>query len=179
MKIYVMRHGQTEWNKNGIIQGQQDIELNETGIEQARNQIKIFNEKNIDLIISSTLKRAKKTAQTVSSDKKVEIIYDDRLKERKFGEYEGTPSNFNEDYLYNTKTNINEKNIETAQELYKRVESILNEVKEKYKDKKVLLVTHGGTTRAIEAYFYGVDKNNIMPPETIKNCEIREYEYKD
>ena len=52
-------------------------------------------------------------------------------------------------------------------------------LQEKYKDKKVLLVTHGGTTRAIETFFYGVDENGIMPPETIKNCEIREYEYKD
>jgi broad specificity phosphatase PhoE len=177
MKIYVIRHGQTEWNKNGIIQGQQDIELNETGIEQARNQIKIFNEYNFDLIISSTLKRAQKTAQIINSEKNVDIIYDDRLRERNFGDYEGTPSNFDEDPIYNLKTNIKENNIETAQELYNRVSEILDEIKEKYNDKKILLVTHGGTTRAIETYFNGTN-NDIMPPETIKNCEIREYEYK-
>ena len=51
-------------------------------------------------------------------------------------------------------------------------------VKEKYYDKKVLLVTHGGTSRAIEAYFKGCE-NGIMPPETLQNCEIREYEYID
>lgn len=179
MKIYIIRHGQTNWNKKGIIQGQKDIELNETGIKQAEQQIKTFNEKNIDLIISSTLKRASLTAQTISREKETKIIYDDRLKERCFGEYEGTLANFNEDYLYNLKTNVKEKNIETAKELYSRVESILNEIKEKYKDKTILLVTHGGTTRAIEAYFNGIDKNDIMPPETIKNCEIREYEYKE
>ena len=47
-----------------------------------------------------------------------------------------------------------------------------------YSDKKVLLVTHGGTSRAIEAYFKGTE-NGIMPPETLQNCEIREYEYID
>ena len=74
-------------------------------------------------------------------------------------------------------TNININNIETAKELYERVSSLLDEIKEKYQDKKILLVTHGGTTRAIEAYFNGLDENNVMPPETIKNCEIRCYNY--
>ena len=60
----------------------------------------------------------------------------------------------------------------------KSLAEAIDKVKEKYKDNTVLLVTHGGTTRAIEAYFNGLNKNNIMPPETIKNCEIREYEYK-
>lgn len=176
MKICIIRHGQTNWNVKGIIQGQQDIELNETGIKQAQEKIKEFNKYNFDLIISSTLKRARKTAEILNREKNIEIIYDDRLRERYFGDYEGTPANFNEDPIYNLKTNIKENNIETAQEIYNRVSGLLDEIKEKYKDKKVLLVTHGGTTRAIEAYFNGLN-NDIMPPETIKNCEIREYEY--
>lgn len=179
MKIWIIRHGQTDWNKNKIIQGSKDIELNETGIKQAEEVIPIFNEHNFDLIISSTLKRAMQTAQTISKEKQTEIIYDERLIERSFGNYEGTPTTLDEEPLYNINTNVNDNNIETVNDLYNRVSSILTEVKEKYSDKKVLLVTHGGTTRAIESYFYGVDKNGIMPPETIKNCEIREYEYKD
>lgn len=179
MKIYIIRHGQTNWNKKGIIQGQKDIELNETGIKQAENQIETFNEKNIDLIISSTLTRASLTAQIISREKETKIIYDERLKERNFGDYEGTLSNFNEDYLYNLEINVNEKNVETAKELYSRVKNLLDEINKKYNNKTILLVTHGGTTRAIETYFNGLDENNVMPPETIKNCEIREYAYKD
>ena len=120
-----------------------------------------------------------KTAQIINREKNVEIIYDKRLIERHCGDYEGTPTTLDEEPLFNILTNVSTHNIETVKELYERVYSILTEVKEKYKDKKVLLVTHGGTTRAIETFFYGVDKNGIMPPETIKNCEIREYEYKD
>ena len=178
MKIYIIRHGQTDWNKKGIIQGQKDIELNSVGIKQAKEKIKEFNNLNFDLIISSTLKRAMLTAKTISSEKETPIIYDDRLRERCFGDYEGKNADFNEDYLYDIKTNIKENNIESAKELYDRVSSLLNEIKEKYKKEKILLVTHGGTTRAIEAYFYGVNEKNVMPPETIKNCEIREYTYK-
>lgn len=179
MKVWIIRHGQTDWNKIGKIQGSTDIELNETGIKQAEAVIPVFNEHNFDLIISSTLKRAMKTAQIINSEKNVEIIYDKRLIERHCGDYEGTPTTLNEEPLFNINTNVSTNNIEPVNDLYNRVSSILTEVKEKYKDKKVLLVTHGGTTRAIEAYFFGVDENGIMPPETIKNCEIREYEYKD
>ena len=178
MKVYIIRHGQTDWNIIKKIQGQKDIELNETGIKQATDKISIFNEYNFDLIICSTLKRAMKTAEILNSEKNVPIIYTDDLKERYFGELEGVISDFDEDPMYNINTNINDKNIEPVLNLYKRVSNVLNEVKEKYKDKKVLLVTHGGTSRAIEAYFKGTI-NGIMPPETLQNCEIREYEYID
>ena len=178
MKVYIIRHGQTNWNIIKKIQGQQDIELNETGIKQAQEKIKTFNKYNFDLIICSTLKRAMKTAEILNSEKNIPIIYTDDLKERFFGELEGVISDFDEDPMYNINTNINDKNIEPVLDLYKRVSNVLNEVKEKYKDKKVLLVTHGGTSRAIEAYFKGTT-NGIMPPETLQNCEIREYEYID
>lgn len=179
MKLWIIRHGQTDWNKNGKIQGSTDVELNETGIKQAEDTIQTFNEYNFDLIICSTLKRAIKTAQIINKEKNIEIKYDSRLIERHCGDYEGTPTTLDEEPLFNINTNVSTHNIEPVNDLYKRVSSILDEVKEKYKDKRVLLVTHGGTTRAIEAYFFGVDEKGIMPPETIKNCEIREYEYKD
>ena len=75
MKVWIIRHGQTDWNKNGKIQGSTDIELNETGIKQAEEVIPTFNEHNFDLIISSTLKRAMKTAQIINREKNVEIIF--------------------------------------------------------------------------------------------------------
>ena len=82
MRIYVTRHGQTEWNALGKLQGRKDIELNEVGREQAvkvRNKLK--NEK-IDIIISSTLKRAKETAKIINKEFNVDIIEDIRLIEK-------------------------------------------------------------------------------------------------
>lgn len=76
MKLYVMRHGQTSWNVQGKIQGMTDIELNDVGIKQAEDKKEEFNKLDIDLIIASPLKRALKTAQIVSEDKKVDIIID-------------------------------------------------------------------------------------------------------
>ena len=54
----------------------------------------------------------------------------------------------------------------------------LDEIKEKYKDKNILLVTHGGTCRAINAYFNGIGENGHVQSAHIKNCEIREFEYR-
>ena len=119
MKVWIIRHGQTDWNKNGKIQGSTDIELNETGIKQAEEVIPTFNEHNFDLIISSTLKRAMKTAQIINREKNVEIIYDKRLIERHCGDYEGTPTTLDEEPLFNILTNVSTHNIETVKDLFK------------------------------------------------------------
>ena len=63
MKVYVIRHGLTDWNLNGKIQGQKDIELNEIGIKQAKDAKDKFNSYNFDMIICSPLKRTKLTAK--------------------------------------------------------------------------------------------------------------------
>ena len=59
MKIYTVRHGQTEWNKKGLYQGKTDVPLNEEGKKQAMLVKEKLKDKKIDLIISSPLKRAK------------------------------------------------------------------------------------------------------------------------
>ena len=88
MKIYIARHGQTDWNSQHKAQGRTDIPLNETGIKQA--EALRDNIKNIKFtaVYASPLKRAAKTAE-VATDNKYNIIFDDRLVERSFGDYEG------------------------------------------------------------------------------------------
>ena len=89
MKFYIVRHGQTNWNKKGKIQGKTDIELNEEGIEQAKEVRKILEKYPIDVIVSSPLKRARKTAEIINETKKVPIIFDKGIEERGYGEFEG------------------------------------------------------------------------------------------
>ena len=89
MEILLTRHGQTEWNALGKLQGRQDIKLNEVGKEQALTTgEKIKNEK-IDIIITSPLKRARETAEIINKQFNVEIVEDDRLMERCYGDFEG------------------------------------------------------------------------------------------
>ena len=85
MKIYLMRHGETKWNKRSKLQGQVDIPLAPKGIEQAEMTSEGMKDIPFDYIFSSPLKRAYKTAQVVRRDRPIEIVRDDRLKEMSFG----------------------------------------------------------------------------------------------
>ena len=179
------RHGQTDWNVAGKCQGMTDIELNSTGIkqaEQARNEITNYK---IDLIICSPLKRARKTAEIINEVTNCKIISDERIIERCVGEIEGTTkeewnsiSGDDVDIINNYNLNYDKQDIEPIQTVCKRVWDLLDEIKEKYKDKNVLLVTHGGTCRAINAYFNGIGEDGHVESAKIKNCEIREFKYK-
>lgn len=184
MKLYVIRHGQTDWNVAGKCQGMSDIELNETGIEQAKKVKEQIKKYNIDLIISSPLKRAKKTAEIINEAINCPIEYDNRVIERGFGNIEGTTESTrseifgdnNIDIINNYNVNYNEQNIEPVKDVCKRVWKLLDEIKGK--NQNVLIVTHGGTCRAIGAYFNGIDESGMLASAHINNCEIREYEFK-
>lgn len=157
MKLYVVRHGQTDWNINGKIQGQKDIELNDTGILQARSLKKEFNKLDVDLIMCSPLKRTRKTAEIINQDKKLEIIYREELIERGLGDFEGRDCKTEEEEIYNYYKNDTKMNVEPVVELCNRINNLLNEIKTKYSNSTIILVTHSGTARAIEGYFYGID----------------------
>ena len=89
MKIIVTRHGQTEWNRLGKLQGQTDNSLNEEGKAQAEETGKQIADEKIDLIITSPLIRARETAEIINKRFNVPIIEDDRIKERNYGQCEG------------------------------------------------------------------------------------------
>ena len=166
MKLYVIRHGQTDWNAIEKLQGKTDTELNETGINQASQAKEEFDKLQVDLIIASPLKRTKRTAEIINENKKLPLFYDERLMERCFGDAEGTffkqTGIFKKVKLWDYNENSNYQNAEPVVDLCKRVWSFLDEVKEKYSDKNVLLVTHGGTMRTINAYFNGIQDDGMF-----------------
>ena len=92
MKFYIIRHGETDWNKQGLVQGRIDKELNATGIEQAEYIIgKFFVDKQIDHIITSPLKRATQTLDVIINNNNLnnKVHYSDDFIERDFGYFEG------------------------------------------------------------------------------------------
>ena len=89
-KLYIVRHGQTDWNVQKLLQGKTDIELNKEGIKQAKELTKVIDLDKIDICICSPLKRTRKTAELIVGDK-VPIVYDELVLERGFGNYEGKP----------------------------------------------------------------------------------------
>ena len=176
MKIYSTRHGQTSYNKQEIVLGTTDIELDETGEKQALALAEKISEMNcIDIIIASPMKRAQRTARAVAERCGLEIVTDERLREWDYGYYEGK-SRFTEGFAEN-KTEFGVrmgKNGESLMQLAHRVYSVLDDIIKNYSDKNVLIVSHGGVCRVIETYF------NDMTTEQfanwfMDNCGLIEY----
>lgn len=172
MKLYVIRHGETDMGKNRVIATVEEP-LNKRGKEQAINVGKELNTLKIDLIYCSPIERAKHTLELLNLKKYIPVIIEDRIKERDVGIYE--KASFDDlDWEIFWGYNSDEKysGLESMKSVYKRVSSFLDELKEDHKDKNILLVAHGGVARAIYWYFNGLD-NSIF---TCENCKIYEYD---
>ena len=89
MKIYLIRHGETDWNLEQRLQGATDIPLNENGLELARETAQGLKEVPFDLIYTSPLKRAKQTAEILRGERDIPLIEEPRIREICFGIYEG------------------------------------------------------------------------------------------
>ncbi len=177
MKIYITRHGQTEWNVLKKLQGRADIELNDKGREQARITKQVLDNIEFDLIICSPLKRAKETAEIINKDRNIPIIYDDRIAERKFGEFEGLyKSDFDFDGFWSYKRNYKYKEAENIEEFFNRIYSFIDSIKKEYKDKRILIVAHGGVSIPFDCYFNGIPDMDCLLPLCLENCEVKEYE---
>ncbi len=161
MKLYVIRHGLTNANNAGIYNGSLcDEDINELGISQAKESGKLLDKDNIDLVISSPMKRTRHSLELLGL--KSPVIYDARLVDRCFGNLTLKP--------VNDKLCSGDKSVETREEVFKRVEECLKDIKEKYYDKNILIVTHGAVTLAISNYFGIIESQQ-------NNCEIREYNW--
>ena len=176
MKIFSTRHGQTSYNKQEIIMGTTDIDLDETGEKQALELAdRIAGMNCIDIIIASPMKRAQRTARAVAERCGLEIVTEERLREWDYGYYEGK-SRVTEGFAEN-KTEFGVrmgKSGESLMQLAHRVYSALDDIIKNYSGKNVLVVSHGGVCRVIETYF------NDMTTEQFSNwfmdnCGLIEY----
>ena len=175
MKLYVVRHGETMENANNCLVGRINSSLTSKGKEQAKQVSNYFKDKKIDLIVSSPLDRCKQTAQIISNS--TPIIYSDKLLGRDHGEFTGKPRDFiNFDEYWNYNKNIQYEKAESVKDLYNRVATLIEELKEKYKDKNIIIVTHSGIMRVLYYYFKGIPDDGILSEITIRNCEVFEYD---
>ena len=179
MEILITRHGQTDWNLKRRLQGRADIELNQTGIEQAKIAKEELANEKIDLIICSPLKRAKQTAEIINEERNIPLVTDDRIAERDFGEFEGKyKEEFSFEDFWSYKKAENYERAETIKEFFNRIYGFLDDIKEKYKDKRVLIVAHGGVSIPVRCYFEGIPNVENLTGLGLKNCEVRKYTFK-
>lgn len=177
--IYIVRHGQTDWNTIGRIQGWQDIELNGRGIEQARILREKLKDVEFDEVISSPLKRALRTAKEITGRKYKDIKKDKRIIERCNGEREGKLNTEVDQTVDFNDPNETRYGIENIKDFKERVYSFCRELEKNYKNKNVLVATHAGVSIYIKCYFEGEPKDNDYNKLKLGNCEVIEYENRE
>lgn len=175
MELYVIRHGQTIVNVLELVNSRNSIGINIKGRIEAKKASEIIKNIKIDLIFCSPLRRTKQTCKIVNKNN-VKVIYDDRLLEREVGNKHFRFASKIDIYKwYDPEENMIYKNTEGFKSILKRVEGILNEIKEKYPDKTILFVTHGDVCKALNAFLTNnFDIKSISEFEQ-GNCEIVKY----
>ncbi len=173
--LYVARHGQTVWNAQNKVCGITDVDLTEQGIEQAKALALTVKDKNIDLILSSPLKRAVDTSKIVAQICSIAIQTDERLTEQNYGIYEGVDRK-HEDFL-NNKRNFAYRypNGESMMQVAYRVYGLIDEIKTRYTNQNILIISHGGVCRIINTYFRDMTNEEFFN-YTLKNAELEQYE---
>ena len=170
--VYMVRHGQTDWNTQNRRQGQHDILLNEIGRRQAEELAKRINDLKIDKIYTSDLSRAIETAEIINRELNKEIIIDRRIREFDFGTVDGMfKDEITPEIRYNLEFHPEKYGAEPKYEIFKRVKSFFDELKEQ--NGYYLIVSHGGTLHMIMYYLLNdKDYDENLYSEKIKKIKV-------
>jgi broad specificity phosphatase PhoE len=167
--ILLARHGETDWNREGRWQGWADPPLNETGREQARALAEELRATPFDAVYASDLKRARETAEIVAAPHRVPVVVDPELREIDIGSWSGL-----------TRAEIDARfpggerpDGETRDQHFARVRAAVVRIARANAGRRVLIVTHGGTVRAIH------DLVSDEPYHPVANCAVLEVHFRD
>lgn len=158
LTIHLVRHGQTDWNREGRLQGWTDIPLNQTGIEQARAAAARLANRPVGAVISSDLSRARRTAEFIAEQAGVELSSDPALRERSFGVAEGE---LDGDLNRRLNGRLDEcwadpdfsfEGGESRRYVYDRVGRFLGDLLSSPPSDEIVLVSHGGALRVARGF---------------------------
>ena len=180
MELLFIRHGETEWNVLKKIQGQVDTNLNENGIKQAEELKDKLASENVDVILTSPLIRAKKTAEIIKGNRNIEIIVIPNLIERDFGELEGISyDEFDYDGFWSYKKNLTFEGAENIKDFFRRIYKTIDKIKQEYENKRILIVAHAGVSISLKCYFEGIPDIDTLAYLATRNCEVAKFEFKE
>ena len=169
----LVRHGETDWNKQKRYQGQSDISLNNNGSLQEISLLEDLAKKKFDIILSSPLQRTMSTAIKLSKLKDIECIKYDFLKERKLGKFESHNLQQIREKCPKEAEIFEKKNInyvppggESQLQFYKRVTEGFEKIFEEYKNRNIIIFTHGGV---IHCLYHYINQSEITQ---IGECKI-------
>lgn len=176
-EMWLVRHGQTDWNLSGRFQGQTDIPLNETGLNQARSFANSLKNVRFDAIFTSDLQRAAKTASFAAEILQIPIQTDRRLREICQGEWEGLSlKDVLEQYDVDPRQTDNAPDTarapggETVTQVAERMTAAAKAIADIYPAGKVLVVSHGLAVAALYCVANRISLNEVhqfIPDNTV------------
>ena len=153
--LLIARHGETEWNAEGRIQGHTDIGLSSNGVDQARSLGDRLSGLSIDAAYSSDLRRTSETARLALGERDIVLNQTSMLREYHKGDFEGMTlpeikEQFPDEYLKYLEKNLDyaPQGGESTRAVSARMAQIISKIKSKHLDQTVLIVSHGGVLRA-------------------------------
>ena len=184
MMLYIVRHGETDWNRQKKVQGRTDIPLNEYGRHLAEETAEGMKDIPIDIGYTSPLKRARETAEIILEGRDIPLLDEPRIQEISFGIYEGIHTGPQEKepgsgefnlFFTDTAAYIPPEGAESVEELYERTGDFLEELcgRRDLEDKNILISTHGAAMTALLNRIKGnVTVGGFWKDEVPPNCSV-------
>lgn len=178
--FYIVRHGETEANRDGITQGHIDMPLTEEGISQACQTAEKLCHVHFDAVYSSDLLRAQRTAEIIILERQLAIKTTEALRERNWGKYDGKPVDIFlqeskeafevfEKLTHEEKLSFHFADVETHEDIAVRLIRFLREIAVTHDGQNILISTHGGIMRAFLIRLgWGTFEN--LPSGSVKNA---------
>ena len=167
--IYLVRHGETDWNLFKRANGSTDTFLNKTGIEQGKQLAEKLNNVSFDVCYCSSQARARQFCEIIFSGS---IIFDNRLIEINCGDFEGMEETPDMMKSFWQTIQSGDKGTESFEIFIKRNCDLCDEINAEHKGKNVLIVTHAANVRVINYYFTGKPKNYDFTKRIIDKAEF-------
>ena len=167
--LVLVRHGETDWNRDRRVQGHSDIPLNDTGREQAKDLAKQLSGEHLDAVFASDLARARETAEIATAGTELDVRELVDLRERHFGTWEGLTDEDIRARFPESRTGPWGDG-ETIDEMSARVVAALRAIAAEHSGGTVLVATHGGPVRAV------LRAAGVEPAGAIENCHMTRIE---
>ena len=162
--LLLVRHGETDWNAEGKLQGHTDRPLNEYGRRQAQVLAERLAEEHVDALYASDLARARETAEILGEKLGLPVGVDPDLREKNWGSWEGLTSDERLHVAYEG---------ETTEAHRERTLRAVERIVERHPGGRVVVVTHGGSLRRLQAAVSGV------AAPVIENCAVWEVSHEN
>ncbi len=170
MKLFITRHGETQENKAGILQGHMPGRLSAEGIEQAKALGKRLKNEHFDFIYASDLARAVDTAKEITCyHQNTPFFLTEELRERDLGEFQGKNKH---DLQVTSVLDVEPEHGESKVEFFARARNFLNSIQQKHDSDIVLLICHGGISAAIIANIFGKNYTEMLKMEKLGNTSL-------